>query len=133
MLAEYLTFRGFDVMAASYGETALQMVRARRPALILMDLQMPGVGGWEATRQLKAHPDTKDIIIIAVTAHALTRDEGIARQAGCDAFIAKPYDIAGVGDAVGEVLQRGRRGLIAVDALKQIQGVGRKRRKTAAT
>src|SRR5436190_20010003 len=56
MLAEYLTFRGFDVICARNGETALTHARTRRPALILMDLQMPGIGGWQATRELKAHP-----------------------------------------------------------------------------
>jgi two-component system cell cycle response regulator DivK len=110
MLAEYLTFRGFEVIEAMNGEEALTLARNRRPAVILMDLQMPGIGGWEATRQLKADPATKDIIVIAVTAHALTPDEAIARHAGCDGFIAKPYEISAVGDTVRDVLQRGRRG-----------------------
>src|SRR6266851_4674989 len=102
MLTEYLTFRGLEVIEVPDGGAALTQARTRRPAVILMDLQMPGLDGWEATRQLKAHPDTKDIIVIAVTAHALTPDEGIARQAGCDAFIAKPFDIRKVGDAITE-------------------------------
>jgi two-component system, cell cycle response regulator DivK len=86
-----------------------------------MDLQMPGIGGWDATRQIKANPATKDIIVIAVTARALAPEEGVARQAGCDAFIAKPFDITALGDAVGEVLVRGRHGLVALDQLNQIQ------------
>jgi len=133
MLAEYLTFRGFSVVAAPTGEIAFELARKRPPALILMDLQMPGIGGWEATRRLKSDALTKNIVVIAVTAHALMPDEGIARQAGCDAFIAKPYDIMAVGDAVGEVLARGRRGLAAIDALKPIRNVTLKRRNTAAT
>ena len=121
MLAEYLTFRGFSVVEAANGETAIELVHKRRPAVILMDLQMPGIGGWDATRQIKANPATKDIIVIAVTARALAPEEGIARQAGCDAFIAKPFDIMALGDAVGEVLVRGRHGLVALDQLNQIQ------------
>ena len=112
MLAEYLTVRGFTVLEAIDGETALAHARQRRPSLILMDLQMPGIDGWEATRQLKADAATKDIIIIALTAHALTPAEAVARQAGCDGFIAKPFNITAVGDAVGEVLKRGRAGLL---------------------
>src|SRR5437762_1697383 len=81
MLAEYLTFRGFEVIEAVNGEDALTHARTRHPTVILMDLQMPGIGGWEATRQLKADATTRDIIVIAVTAHALTPDETIARQA----------------------------------------------------
>jgi len=121
MLAQYLTFRGFFVVEAANGETAIDLVHKRRPAVILMDLQMPGIGGWDATRQIKANPATKDIIVIAVTARALAPEEGIARRAGCDAFIAKPFDITALGDAVGEVLVRGRHGLVALDQLNQIQ------------
>ena len=121
MLAEYLTFRGLSVIEAANGETAIDLVHERRPALILMDLQMPGIGGWDATRQLKANPATRDIIVIAMTARVLTPDEGIARQAGCDAFVAKPYDITAVADAIIEVLERGRDGLAALDQLNQVQ------------
>jgi two-component system, cell cycle response regulator DivK len=120
MLAEYLTFRGLSVIEAANGETAIDLVHERRPALILMDLQMPGIGGWDATRQLKANPATRDIIVIAMTARVLTPDEGIARQAGCDAFVAKPYDITAVADAIIEVLGRGRDGLAALDQLNQV-------------
>lgn len=133
MLAEYLTFRGFSVVEAANGETAIDLVHKRRPAVILMDLQMPGIGGWDATRQLKANPATKDIIVIALTAHALAPDEGIARQAGCDAFIAKPYDITAVADALGEVLVRGRNGLVALDQLNQIQSQTGNGKRSAAT
>jgi CheY-like chemotaxis protein len=76
---------------------------------------MPGVSGWDATRQLKADRKTKEIIVVALTAHAMQPDEGVARRAGCDAFIAKPYDITAVGDVVGEVFKRGRAGLAAVE------------------
>jgi two-component system cell cycle response regulator DivK len=111
MLTEYLQFRGFEVVAASNGLAALDLALAQPPALVLMDLRMPGLTGWETTRRLKAHPDTKDVIVIALTAHALTPDEGIALQAGCDAFFPKPFDIIQIGDVVQAVLERGRAGL----------------------
>ena len=133
MLAQYLTFRGFSVVEAANGETAIDLVHKRRPAVILMDLQMPGIGGWDATRQIKANPATKDIIVIALTARALAPEEGIARQAGCDAFIAKPFDITALADAVGEVLVRGRNGLVALDQLNQIQSQTGNGKSSAAT
>jgi len=133
MLAQYLTFRGFFVVEAANGETALDLVHKRRPAVILMDLQMPGIGGWDATRQIKANPATKDIIVIALTARALAPEEGIARQAGCDAFIVKPFDITALGDAVGEVLVRGRHGLVALDQMNQIQSQTGNGKRSAAT
>jgi CheY-like chemotaxis protein len=108
MLAEYLGFRGFTVVEATSGEAALELARKRRPALILMDLEMPGIGGWEATRQLKADPRTRGIPIIALSAHAMAPDEGIARRAGCDGFLSKPFEIRAVGDAVEQVLRRAR-------------------------
>jgi len=133
MLAQYLTFRGFSVVEAANGETAIDLVHKRRPAVILMDLQMPGIGGWDATRQIKANPATKDIIVIALTARALAPEEGIARQAGCDAFIVKPFDITALGDAVGEVLVRGRHGLVALDQMNQIQSQTGNGKRSAAT
>ena len=108
MLHEYLTFRGLNVVAVASGEAALTQAFQAPPALILMDLQMPGITGWEATRQLKAHPDTKDVIVIALSAHALAPDERIAREAGCDAFIPKPFDIVAIGSIASRVLQHGR-------------------------
>ena len=132
MLAEYLTFRGFPVIEAVNGEEALAQARTHHPAVVLMDLQMPGIGGWEATRQLKADPTTTDIIVIAVTAHALTPDETIARQAGCDGFISKPYDLSAFADALGEVLRRGRSGLAELDGLKTpARAAGKPRTATA--
>jgi two-component system cell cycle response regulator DivK len=124
MLSEYLAYRGIAVVEAADGESALKLAHERKPVLILMDLQMAGVDGWEATRRLKADPTTKDIIVVAVTAHAMQPDEAIARQAGCDGFIAKPFDIVSVGDAVAEIVTRGRRGLGAIHSLKPPEGHG---------
>jgi CheY-like chemotaxis protein len=122
MLTEYLAFQGLSVLEAADGESAIELARQHHPALILMDLQMPNVDGWEATRRLKADPATRDIIVVAITAQTMPPDEGNTRQAGCDGFIAKPFDIVGVGDAVANIVARGRRGLRAIDALKPPTG-----------
>jgi two-component system cell cycle response regulator DivK len=111
MLAEYLRFGAFRVVEAMSGEAAIAQARASHPTLVLMDLQMPGLNGWDATCQLKADPHTRDVIIVALTADALAHDQVIARQAGCDAFVAKPFDIVAVGDAIENVMNHGRRGL----------------------
>ena len=108
MLAEYLAFRGMTAVTSCDGEEALKVARERPPAVVLMDLTMPGMDGWEATRQLKADPITRDAIVIALTAHALAPDEGTARQAGCDGFIAKPYDLEALGNALERLLSAGR-------------------------
>jgi len=131
MLTEYLQFRGFHVVASSDGQDALAQAFSDPPAIILMDLQMPVITGWEATRRLKAHPATKDVVVIALTAHALAPDEGVARQAGCDAFIPKPFDIAKVGDVVEAVLKRGRAALEAVDGHAHTTAATSKKRRVA--
>jgi CheY-like chemotaxis protein len=111
MLAEYLAFRGMAAVTSCDGADALSVARERPPAVVLMDLTMPGMDGWEATRQLKADPRTRDAIVIALTAHALAPDEGTARRAGCDGFVAKPYDLAALGDALERLLAQGRSAL----------------------
>lgn len=108
MLAEYLAFRGMAAVTSSDGAEALKVARERPPAVVLMDLTMPGMDGWEATRQFKADPLTRDAIVIALTAHALAPDEGTARQAGCDGFVAKPYDLTALGNALERLLTTGR-------------------------
>jgi CheY-like chemotaxis protein len=90
MYIEYLRFAGFRVMGAEDGESAVDTARTHRPAVILMDLSLPGIDGWEATRILKADPKTRDIYIIAVTAHADPASRVRALSVGCDLFITKP-------------------------------------------
>ena len=90
MYRDYLEFDGFRVETARDGREAIEKARALQPDLILMDLSLPGIDGWEATRLLKAAPETKHIIIIALSAHALATEGERARAAGCDGFIAKP-------------------------------------------
>jgi CheY-like chemotaxis protein len=108
MVAEYLTFRGFSVVQASTGADAIELARKHRPKLILMDLGMPGLDGWETTRQLKADPRTKDCVVIALTAHTMGNQHSRALQAGCADVIAKPFDLATLGDIVDRIVNHRR-------------------------
>ena len=90
MYRDYLEFSGFSVETASDGREAIDKARALRPDLILMDLSLPVIDGWEATRILKSDPATRDLLIVALSAHALAAEGLRAREAGCDGFIAKP-------------------------------------------
>lgn len=90
MYAEYLEFAGFRVAKAVNGHEAIEKAFELRPALILMDLSLPGMDGWEATRRIKADARTKSIVVIALTGHALTGHSDEAHDAGCDAFVTKP-------------------------------------------
>ena len=90
LYAEYLAFAGFRVEQASDGQEALDKALKLIPDLILMDLSMPGMDGWEATRRLKKDQKTKHIPIIALTGHVLAGHSESARSAGCDSFLAKP-------------------------------------------
>ena len=82
----------FEVVTAEDGEKGCAMARSERPDIILMDLEMPVVDGWEATRRLKADPQTRDIPIIALSAHALAGEREKALAAGCDEFDTKPIE-----------------------------------------
>jgi len=91
ILRDLLASADYDMVEAEDGEQALVAVKARRPDLILMDIQLPLMDGYEATRRIKADPDLKDIPVIVVTSYALSGDEAKARAAGCDAYVTKPY------------------------------------------
>ena len=93
MLSRRLVKRGYDVDIAVDGEQGLAMARSTPPALILMDMSLPGLDGWEATRQLKALPETRGVPVIALTAHAMAGDREKAIAAGCDDFDTKPVDL----------------------------------------
>ena len=93
MLSRRLVKRGYDVAIAVDGEHGVAMARSESPALILMDMSLPGLDGWEASRRLKADPQTKDIAIIAITAHAMAGDREKALAAGCDDFDTKPIEL----------------------------------------
>ncbi len=90
MYAEYLQFSGFRVAEARNGNEAVAQARTLKPDLILMDLSLPGMDGWEATRVLKADEATQHIPIVALTGHALAGASEGARKAGCDSFVTKP-------------------------------------------
>jgi two-component system cell cycle response regulator DivK len=105
MLSEYLTVSGFVVHQAQDGMEAVDLASRVRPRVILMDLMMPRMDGWEATRRLKADARTKDATIIAVSAYLEGNTIRRARSAGCDDFIAKPYDIVELGDLVRSILR----------------------------
>jgi CheY-like chemotaxis protein len=104
LVAYVLTSRGFDVRTAIDAETAITAIAARAPKLILMDLQLPGIDGLELTRRLKADPQTRTIVILAVTAYAMKGDEERARAAGCDGYVAKPIDTRTLPDIVAKHL-----------------------------
>ena len=90
MYGEYLRFCGYRVAEAQNGVEAIDQAISLKPAVILMDLSMPIVDGWEATRRLKADPATSSLVVVALSAHSLAAEGERARQAGCDGFIAKP-------------------------------------------
>lgn len=90
MYAEYLQFSGFRVAEARNGNEAIEQAFALRPDLILMDLSLPGLDGWEATRQLKSDERTRHIPVVALTGHALAGASEGAKKAGCDSFVTKP-------------------------------------------
>ncbi len=92
VVEQRLTRAGYTVLVAPDGERGLAMTAAERPDLILMDLSLPGIDGWEVTRRLKAAPTTSHIPIIALTAHAMTGDREKALAAGCDDYDSKPVD-----------------------------------------
>ncbi len=93
MLTRRLSRKGYDMIAAGDGAKGIEMARAELPALILMDLSLPVLDGWEATRQLKADPETQNIPVIALTAHAMAGDREKALAAGCDDFDTKPVEL----------------------------------------
>jgi two-component system, cell cycle response regulator DivK len=92
MLSRRLARRGYEVLVAVDGEAGLDMATREMPGLVLMDMSLPGLDGWEATRRLKANPVTQPIRVIALTAHAMAGDREKAMAAGCDDFDTKPVD-----------------------------------------
>ena len=89
---DLLTSTSYEMIEAVTGEDGIRMAETHRPDLILMDIQLPGLDGYEVTRRIKANPALRHIPIIAVTSYALSGDDVKAFEAGCDAYIAKPYD-----------------------------------------
>jgi two-component system cell cycle response regulator DivK len=100
-----LAHAGFRVVEAIDGNEALARVAAEVPDLILMDLSIPGVDGWECTRRIKADPKSAQVPIVALTAHAMRGDEERARQAGCDGYLSKPISPKRVVEEVKKMLK----------------------------
>jgi CheY-like chemotaxis protein len=108
IFAGILQHYGYTVREALNGAEAVELARSLRPDIILMDLSLPVLDGWEATRRIKDDPELRPIPIIALTAHAMAGDEGHALDAGCDAYLSKPISPKKVVAAVQEMLARRR-------------------------
>ena len=104
MLGRRLQRRGFDLLVAVDGAQGVAMAQADAPDLILMDMSLPVMDGWEATRRLKAAPETRSIPVIALTAHAVSGDREKAIEAGCDDYDTKPVDLDRLLSKIGALL-----------------------------
>jgi CheY-like chemotaxis protein len=112
MLMRRLARHGYEVLAASDGIQGIEAARSGQPDLILMDMSLPEIDGWTATRQLKSDPLTRGTPVVALTAHAMPGDRAKALAAGCDAFETKPVDLARAsGVLLYEVPNRGNSAL----------------------
>jgi two-component system cell cycle response regulator DivK len=107
MLSRRLIRKGYDVVMAEDGRQGVDLAAAAAPDLILMDLSLPVIDGWEATRRIKATDATKAIPIIALTAHAMVCSKQQALEAGCDDFDTKPVDLSRLLGKIEGLLQRG--------------------------
>lgn len=103
-LARVLSRQGYEFLEAADGEVGLHVARTQRPDLILMDISLPALDGFEATRQIKQDPAMAHIPIIAVTAHARPADEQRALEAGCDGYLSKPYSLREFLGVVAQIL-----------------------------
>jgi two-component system cell cycle response regulator DivK len=106
MLARRLRARGFEVDLAFDGAMGIERVSETLPDLVLMDMSLPKVDGWEATRRIKADPATRSIPVVALTAHAMVTDRDTAMDAGCDEYETKPVDLARLLEKIALLLSR---------------------------
>lgn len=104
LVRDVLVYYGYEIIEAANGEEGITMAKEHQPDLIFMDIQMPVMNGYEATRILKNDPDTKHIKIIAVTSFAMLGDKGKILEAGADDYIAKPIDTRALPDKVNKLL-----------------------------
>jgi two-component system cell cycle response regulator DivK len=105
LTSDLVQMSGYSVISAGNGQQAVEIARASKPCLILMDIQLPVMDGLEATRILKSDPSTRHIKIVALTASAMRGDEDIVLQAGCDGYISKPIEIHSFLDEIQKYLQ----------------------------
>lgn len=110
LVTQLLEEEGYQVLAAETAEIGLSMAAAERPDLILMDLQLPGLSGYEATQRLKADPATAAIPVLALTSYAMRGDEEKALAAGCDGYLTKPLNTQVFRDTLRRFLTPGARG-----------------------
>lgn len=109
MLSRRLARRGYEVVFALDGVQAVEMARSAGPDVILMDMSLPVLDGWEATRRIKADPVTRTIPVIALTAHAMSGDAEQAAQAGCDEFETKPVEFERLTGKIAQLIAAGAR------------------------
>jgi CheY-like chemotaxis protein len=107
MLSRRLIRRGYEVAIAVDGAQGVEMARTEKPDLVLMDLSLPVIDGWEATRRIKAAADTRHLPVIGLTAHAMASDRKKALEAGCDDYDTKPVELDRLLNKVEALLQRG--------------------------
>jgi CheY-like chemotaxis protein len=106
MLSRRLQRKGYEVLIATDGEQGVAMARAEQPDLILMDMSLPVLDGWEATRKIKADPEVSAVPVIALTAHAMAGDQEKCVAAGCDDYDTKPVDLTRLLGKIEQLLQR---------------------------
>lgn len=111
MLSRRLQRRGYEVVLALDGETGVQMAKTEAPQLVLMDMSLPVLDGWEATRRLKADSATRHIPVIALTAHAMSSDRDKALEAGCDDYDTKPVELPRLLEKIAALLGRDGSGI----------------------
>ncbi|MEP4766585.1 MAG: response regulator [Roseibium sp.] len=104
MLSRRLQRKGYETVSARDGQAGVEQALSDKPDLILMDMSLPVIDGWEATRQIKANPDTKAIPVVALTAHAMQSDRDKAMEAGCDEFYTKPVELPGLLEIIKKLL-----------------------------
>jgi CheY-like chemotaxis protein len=105
MLLRRLNRNGFEVVIAVNGQEGVELAGSAKPDLILMDMSLPILDGWEATKRVKANPDTARIPVIALTAHAMVHDKEKAMTAGCDDFDTKPIDLPRLLEKINSLLR----------------------------
>ena len=106
LVRDVLQFKGYQTIETETGEEGVELARTRHPALVLMDIQLPGIDGITALRQLREDPDTRSIRVMAVTASAMTQDRQTILAAGFDAYQSKPINVKSFLEAVAELLAK---------------------------
>tara|TARA_A100000171_G_scaffold24516_2_gene22779 strand:+ start:190 stop:555 length:366 start_codon:yes stop_codon:yes gene_type:complete len=106
MLSRRLTRKGYEIVMAVDGEEGVEMALSQNPDLILMDMSLPKIDGWEATRRIKASDETRSIPVIALTAHAMSEDRDKAIEAGCDEFDTKPVELPRLLEKIKSFLEK---------------------------